>query len=132
MSSDEARQIVKDGLDRLRAEQTQREAVLDAQERSLRVIINENHTVKTLTETQRLERQMEEERMRRAEIAKRKADMVANDMKAEDTVNKYLGFCIFMILLAAISKLNVFVLMATILGAAVFPAIRICKIYGLV
>jgi hypothetical protein len=37
-----------------------------------------------------------------------------------------------MILLAAVSRLNIFVLLATLLGAAVFPVIRICKIYELV
>lgn len=132
MSSEEARQIVEDGLERRKIERERRDAELENQERMLRLKINDNHTVKTLTEIQRLNLQKEEERKQRAERAQHKAEMVIKDMKAEDTVNKYGIFCIFMILLAIVSRLNIFVLLATVLGAAVFPVIRICKIYGLV
>lgn len=132
MSSEEARQIVQDGLDRMRTEREQRDAELENQERILRLKINDNHTFKTLTEAQRVELQKEEERKLRAKRAQHKAEMVVKDMKAEQTANMYGIFCIIMILLAAVSRMNVLVLLATILGAAVFPVIRICKIYGLV
>ena len=132
MSSEEARQIVEDGLERRKAEREQRDAELENQERILRVKINRNHTIHTYSEAQKLELQKEAERKRRADRAKRKADMVIKDMQAEQTVNMYSAFCILMILLAAVSRLNIFVLLATILGAAVFPVIRVCKIYGLV
>jgi hypothetical protein len=132
MSSEEARQIVEDGLERRKIERERRDAELENQERMLRLKINDNHTVKTLTEIQRLNLQKEEERKQRAERAQHKAEMVIKDMKAEDTVNKFGIFCIFMILLAIVSRLNIFVLLATVLGAAVFPVIRISKIYGLV
>ena len=132
MSSDEARKIVKDGLDRLRAEQTQREAAMDAQERSLRVIINENHTMKTLTEFQQLERQKEVLRKQLEEQEREVYEMVAKDDEAQNVTNKYGIFCICMILLAAVTRLNIFVLLATILGTTVIFVIRVCKIYGLV
>ena len=132
MSSDEARQIVKDGLDRLRAEHEQREAAMDAQERSLRVKINENHTMKTLTEFQQLERQKEVLRKQLEEQEREVYEMVAKDDEAQNVTNKYGIFCICMILLAAVTRLNIFVLLGTILGTTVIFVIRVCKIYGLV
>lgn len=132
MSSEEARQIVEIGLERRKAEREQRDAELENQERILRLKINDNHTVKTLTECQRLALQKKAEQERRANVAKRKAEMVVKDMKAQEVTNKYGVFCAVMILLAAASRMNVFVLLATLLGVAVFPVIRICKIYGLV
>ena len=132
MSSEEARQIVEIGLERRKAEREQRDAELENQERILRLKINDNHTVKTLTECQRLALQKKAEQERRANVAKRKAEMVVKDMKAQEVTNKYGVFCAVMILLAAASRMNIFVLLATLLGVAVFPVIRICKIYGLV
>ena len=132
MSSEEARQIVETGLERRKAEREQRDAELENQERILRLKINDNHAVKTLTECQRLALQKKAEQERRASVAKRKAEMVVRDMKAQEVTNKYGVFCAVMILLAAASRMNVFVLLATLLGVAVFPVIRICKIYGLV
>lgn len=132
MSSEEARQIVEDGLERRKVEREQRDAELENQERMLRLKINDNHTVKTLTEQQRIAFQKEAERKQRAEHAKRKAEMVVKEMDAQDAAYKYGFFCGCMILLAAVSRLNIFVLLATLLGAAVFPVIRICKIYELV
>lgn len=132
MSSEEARQIVETGLERRKAEREQRDAELENQERILRLKINDNHAVKTLTECQRLALQKKAEQERRANVAKRKAEMVVRDMKAQEVTNKYGVFCAVMILLTAASRMNIFVLLATLLGVAVFPVIRICKIYGLV
>lgn len=132
MSSEEARQIVEDGLERRKVEREQRDAELENQERILRLKINDNHAVKTLTERQRLALQKEAARKQRAERARRKAEMVVKEMDAQDAAYKYGFFCACMILLAAVSRLNIFVLLATLLGAAVFPVIRICKIYELV
>ena len=132
MSSEEARQIVETGLERRKAEREQRDAELENQERILRLKINDNHAVKTLTECQRLALQKKAEQERRANVAKQKAEMVVRDMKAQEVTNKYGVFCAVMILLAAASRMNIFVLLATLLGVAVFPVIRICKIYGLV
>ena len=132
MSSEEARQIVEDGLERRKVEREQRDAELENQERILRLKINDNHVVKTLSERQMLALQKEAARKQRAERAKRKAEMVVKEMYAQDAVYKYGFFCACMVLLAAVSRLNIFVLLATLMGAAVFPVIRICKIYELV
>lgn len=132
MSSEEARQIVEDGLERRKVEREQRDAELENQERILRLKINDNHAVKTLSERQRLALQKEAALKQRAERAKRKAEMVVKEMYAQDAVYKYGFFCACMVLLAAVSRLNIFVLLATLMGAAVFPVIRICKIYELV
>lgn len=128
----EARQYVENGLQKRREERELREQTLEDQARQLRQTISGNHAQKTMTEIQKKAMEEEDARKRRAERAKVKAEMVVKDMKAQDTANKYGIFCIVMILLAAVSRLNIFVLLATLLGVSVFPVIRICKIYGLV
>lgn len=128
----EAKQYVENGLQKRREERELREQTLEDQARQLRQTISGNHAQKTMTEIQKKAMEEEDARKRRAERAKVKAEMVVKDMKAQDTANKYCIFCIVMILLAAVSRLNIFVLLATLLGVSVFPVIRICKIYGLV
>lgn len=128
----EAKQYVESGLQKRRAERELREQTLEDQARQLRQTISGNHAQKTMTEIQKKAMEEENARKRSAERAKVKAEMVVKDMKAQDTANKYGIFCIVMILLAAVSRLNIFVLLATLLGVSVFPVIRICKIYGLV
>ena len=128
----EAMQYVENGLQKRREERELREQKLEDQARQLRQTISGNHAQKTMTEIQKKAMEEENARKRKAERAKAKAEMVVKDMKAQDTANKYGIFCIVMILLAAVSRLNIFVLLATLLGVSVFPVIRICKIYGLV
>ena len=60
MSNEEARQIVEDGLAQRKIQRQQREAELENQERLLRVTINDNHLVKTITEAQKQEQKLEE------------------------------------------------------------------------
>lgn len=129
MSSDEARKIVMDGLERLKAQQAQREAAMDAQERSLRVKINENHTVKTLTESQRLERQKEAERQKREARVKAKHERVMRDMKVDEICQKFGILCLVILLVTICTRLNVFVAVSVILGLAVFPAVDIYRLY---
>ena len=129
MSSEEARQIVRDGLERLKAEQAQREAAMDAQERSLRVKINENHTVKTLTESQRLERQKEAERQKREARVKAKHERVMRDMKVDEIFQKFGILCLVILLVTICTRLNPFVAVSVILGLAVFPAVDIYRLY---
>lgn len=129
MSTNEARQIVTDGLDRLKAERIRREAEMDAQAYRLWQTISDNHAQKTMTEIQRKAMAEEEARQRKAERAKAKADLVIKDMKAEDACRKY-GFAVLLvILLTAVSRMNVFFSMALILGMAVFPAVYIYRLY---
>ena len=130
MSSNEARQIVEDGLDRRREDRIRRDAALENQARQLRLTISGNHAMKTMTEIQRKAMAEEEARKRKAERAKAKADMVIKDMKAEDACRKYGAVCLLVILLTAVSRMNVFFSLALALGLAVFPAVYIYRLYN--
>ena len=130
MSSNEARQIVEDGLDRRREDRIRRDAALENQARQLRLTISGNHAMKTMSEIQRKAMEEEEARKRKSERAKAKADMVIKDMKAEDACRKY-GFAVLLvILLTAVSRMNVFFSLALVLGLAVFPAVYIYRLYN--
>ena len=102
---------------------------MDAQERSLRVKINENHTVKTLTETQRLERQKEAERQKREARVKAKHERVMRDMKVDEIFQKFGILCLVILLVTICTRLNPFVAVSVILGLAVFPAVDIYRLY---
>jgi Flp pilus assembly protein TadB len=131
MSSEEARQIVEDGLERRKEEKMQRDAELDHQERLLRLTINGNHTERTLSEAQKKEQEKEKARQRRESKEKARKDRAARDMAAEMAVNHYGIAFLVIILVAAISRLNVFVVMALVLGLAVFPIAKIYRLYVL-
>ena len=130
MSADEARSIVTAGLERRKAYREQMDAALEDQARQLRLTISGNHAQKTMTEVQRKAMEAEEARKRRAERAKAKADLVIKEMKAEDACRKY-GFAVLLvILLTAVSRMNVFFSIALTLGLAVFPAVYIYRLYN--
>lgn len=129
MSTDEARCTVAAGLERRRAYRTKVDAELEDQARKLRLTISDNHAMKTMTDIQRKTMEEEEARKRRAERAKAKADMVIKDMKAEDACRKYGIACLVILLLTAISRMNVFFSIALALGLAVFPAVYIYRLY---
>lgn len=130
MSTNEARQIVEDGLERRKEDRVRRDAALEDQARQLRQTISGNHAMKTMTEIQRKAMEEEEARKRKAERAKAKAEMVIKDMKAEDACRKYGIVVLLIILLTAISRMNVFFAMALMLGMAVFPAVYIYRLYN--
>ena len=130
MSTNEARQIVTDGLERRKEDRIRRDAALEEQARQLRMTISGNHALKTMTEIQRKALEEEEARQRKAERAKAKADLVIKDMKAEDACRKY-GFAVLLvILLTAVSRMNVFFSLALVFGLAVFPAVYIYRLYN--
>ena len=129
MSSEEARKIVADGLERRKEEQRQREAALEKQERLLRLKINDNHMEKTLSEAQKKENQKQEAKHRREQRAKERAARAARDMEAEKVVNTYGIACLIILLVGGFTRLNIFVMMALVLGLAVFPAAKIYKLY---
>ena len=130
MSCDEARCVVTEGLERRREARIRRDAELETQARQLRMTISGNHALKTMTEIQRKALEEEEARQRKAERAKAKADLVIKDMKAEDACRKY-GFAVLLvILLTAVSRMNVFFSLALALGLAVFPAVYIYRLYN--
>jgi hypothetical protein len=129
MSSEEARQIVADGLERRKEEQRQRDAELERQERMLRLTINGNHTERTISEAQKKELDKEKDRQRREEKRKAREDRAARDMAAEMCVNKYGIACLVILLVSAITRLNFFVMIALVLGLAVFPVAKIYRLY---
>jgi hypothetical protein len=129
MSSEEARQIVADGLERRKEEQVQKDAEMDRQERMLRLTINGNHTERTLSEAQKKEQEKEKARQRRAAKEKARKDRAARDMAAEMAVNQYGIVCLVIILLSSVFRLNFFVFLALVLGLAVFPVAKIYKLY---
>lgn len=129
MSSEEARQIVTDGLERRKEEQVQKDAEMDRQERMLRLTINGNHTERTLSEAQKKEQEKEKARQRRAAKEKARKDRAARDMAAEMAVNQYGIVCLVIILVSCVFRLNFFVFLALVLGLAVFPVAKIYKLY---
>ena len=131
MSSEEARQIVADGLERRKEEQRQRDAELEKQERILRIKINKNHKIQTYSEAQKKELEKEKARQRREANEKARKDRAARDMAAEMCVNNYGIACLVILLLSAITRLNFFVMIALVLGLAVFPVAKIYRLYVL-
>ena len=129
MSCNEARKIVESGLERKKMERAQRDAELEKQERLLRLTINDNHLVKTITEEQKKLQQKKEAQARREFWAKKQADRVARDIAAEEAVNTYGILCLAIILLASIFRLNFFVSLALVLGMAAVFAAYIYRIY---
>lgn len=129
MSSNEARQIVQDGLERRKIERERRDAQLEQQERILRLKINDNHAWKAwkaLSEEEQARIQKITEKERRAE---RKAQALARELEMEDTVQKSILTGLSILLAAGIFRLNVFVALALVLGLAVFPAVKIYRLY---
>lgn len=129
MSSEEARQIVADGLERRKEEQ--RDVELERQERILRIKINKNHTIQTYSEAQKKELEKEKARQRREANRKAREDRASRDMAAEMCVNNYGIACLVILLVSAITRLNFFVMIALVLGLAVFPVAKIYRLYVL-
>ena len=123
MSSNEAKKIVENGLEKRKEARAQRDAELERQERMLRMTINDNHLVKTITEEQKKIQAKEEARKRRESWAKEQAERVARDMAAEEAIRAYGIVVLAIIIISGIWKLNIFVTLAMMLGmAAVFGA----------
>ena len=129
MSTNEARKIVEDGLERKRIEREQRDAALEDQARQLRLTISGNHAEKTMSEIQRKAREEAEARERRAERVRAKAARVYRDMKVEQIVRSYGVLCLLILLLTAVTRLNILVSIALVLGMGVFPAVDIYRLY---
>jgi hypothetical protein len=130
MSSEEARNTITAGLERRKADRMKRDAALEKQARQLRLTISGNHAMKTMTEIQKNALAEEEARKRREERAKKKAEMVVRDMKAEQAVNYYGIACLAILILTAISKMNIFFSIALVISLAVFPAVYIYRLYN--
>ena len=129
MSCNEARKIGESGLERKKMERAQRDAELEKQERLLRLTINDNHLVKTITEEQKKLQQKKAAQARRESWAKKQAELVARDRAAEEAVRTYGILCLVIILVASIFRLNFFVSLALVLGMAAVFAAYIYRIY---
>ena len=129
MSSNEARQIVEDGLERRKIERERRDAQLEQQERILRLKINDNHAWKTLSEAQQEKIRKEAEAEYKKIRAEKKAQALARELEVEDTVQKSILTGLSILLAAGIFRLNVFVALALVLSLAVFPAVKIYRLY---
>ena len=129
MSSNEARQIVEDGLEKKKLERAQRDAALEDQARQLRLTISGNHAERTMSEIQRKAREEAEARERRAERVRAKAARVYRDMKTDQIIRNYGVLCLLILLLTAVTRLNILVSIALVLGMAVFPAVDIYRRY---
>ena len=129
MSADEMRSVVTAGLERRREYRERMDAALEDQARQLRLTISGNHAQKTMTEIQRIALQKEAEADRKKRKAERRAQRLARELEVEDTVQKSILTGLSILLAAGIFRLNFFVTMALILGLAVFPAVKIYRLY---
>lgn len=129
MSNEEARQIVEDGLARKRIQRQQRDEELDNQERLLRVTINDNHQDAKKAESERKQKMMDDARKQREARAKAREVRAAMDTQAEQAANAFLAVCLVILLIAAITRMNLFVMLALVLGLAVDTAAYIYRLY---
>ena len=112
MSNEEARQIVEDGLAQRKIQRQQRDEELDNQERLLRVTINDNHQDAKKAEAEKKQKLMDDARKQREARAKAREVRAAMDMQAEQAANAFLAVCLVILLIAAITRLNIFVMLA--------------------
>lgn len=129
MSNEEARQIVEEGLAQKKIQRQQRDEELDNQERLLRVTINDNHLVKNIMEAQKQEQKLVEARKIREAKAKAREARAEMDMKAEQAANAFLVVCLVILLIAAITRMNLFVMLSLVLGLAADTAAYIYRLY---
>ena len=61
--------------------------------------------------------------------AEKKAQALARELAVEDTVQKSILTGLSILLAAGIFRMNVFVALALVLGLAVFPAVKIYRLY---
>lgn len=129
MSNEEARQIVEEGLAQKKIQRQQRDEELDNQERLLRVTINDNHQDAKKAEAEKQQKLMDDARKQREARAKAREVRAAMDMKAEQAANAFLAVCLVILLIAAITRMNLFVMLALVLGLAVDTAAYIYRLY---
>lgn len=129
MSNEEARQIVEEGLAQKKIQRQQRDEELDNQERLLRVTINDNHQDAKKAEAEKQQKLMDDARKQREARAKAREVRAAMDMQAEQAANAFLAVCLVILLVAAITRLNIFVMLALVLGLAVDTAVYIYRLY---
>lgn len=124
MSNIEARDYVSQGLQRRREERQRRDAALEQQERLLRLTINDNHKVRTMTDTQRIE-VVRETRAARARVRRQK------ERKAVESVHRYAKVCLGIFALSIATPLPAWAAVTLAAGLAVFPTVDVLKMEGI-
>lgn len=121
MNSNEAKRIVSEGLEQRRIERNQRESALDDQERKLRLTINNNHTARTMTDTQKIEKVMKEHKARVRASQKKKASAILS-------VQYYVRACIGIFLATLLTPIPWWAAVTLVVGCAVFPTAHIIRL----
>lgn len=129
MSSNEARQIVQNGLDQKKAERKRRDEALDVQERELRQTINRNHLMKTMNETKRRAVKQAERERRKAERRAAAALEREREEKGTRAVRLYVYSCVANLLLVGFTSFPWWAAVTLALGLAVFPVVYIYRLY---
>ena len=127
MTTEEARDYVQAGLDRQKEARQEREEQLDAFEAEMISCCNQHsaNARKTTAEKEKCE-------MDRALKAEKRAAMRKKDELAELACTKYGYACVAILLTCCVTPLPFYGAAALIAGLAVFPAVYIAKLYGLV
>lgn len=129
MFTDEAKQYVAAGLERrsIARKDREREEQLDHFEQEMISFCNQHSADSKKTQAEK--EKCETTRAMRAE--KREA-MRKKDEAAEMACTKYGYACVTILLLSAWTPIPLYAAIALIAGLAVFPAVYIAKLYGLV
>lgn len=129
MTTEEARDYVQAGLNRLRETRLEREKEeqLDAFEAEMISFCNQHSAItrKTMAEKEKCEKY-------RAAKAEKRAEMRKKDEAAELACTKYGYACVAILLTCCVTPLPFYGAAALIAGLAVFPVVYIAKLYGLV
>ena len=125
MSSNEAKQIVMDGLERRKAERdaAAEEARMDSYEQEQIRFCNANYADAKMKRDaeQKARKSIQERAARRAEMAREKAMEAAREDAAVAAVRYYGVACLVILLVSAVTRLPFWAAVSLIAGLAVFP-----------
>ena len=134
MSSNEAKQIVQNGLERRKAERdaAAEEARLDIYEQEQIRFCNANYADAKMKRDaeQKAQKSFQERAARREAMAKAQAQEAAREDAATAAVQYYGVGCLVILLVAAVTKLPFWAAIALIAGLAVFPIAYIFRLYN--
>lgn len=127
MNSNEAKQIVRDGLNqrKIQKQEAEREAIREKFEQDMIHACNVNCAgAKAKRET------MEQAQKRRAEAAASRAKAWELECKSTYACQLYGVLCLVVLLISALTKLPFWAAAALIAGGAVFPVAYIFRLYN--
>lgn len=128
MSTEEARNYVEAGLVRrsIARQEREQEEKLDAYEAEMIFFCNKHSA-----DSKKIQAKKEKCETNRAMKAEKRAAMRKKDEAAEMACTKYGYACVAILLLSAWTPLPFYAAVALIAGLAVFPAVYIMKLFGL-